>query len=100
MSRIELTTIAWPPGDEELKQDIKEALEAEGYTFDGAGIKDFLADVLLGEDEDEASPGAKLGRTLAEQLNRFAAEHPELVQKAKSQSAVLAARLAARFLKP
>lgn len=76
---LEVTAITW----HDLKEmvAIKEALEAEGYTFDGRGIKEFLNDALFGDEEEEVtstSPGSELGKLLAQEALKLAAQNPQL----------------------
>lgn len=75
------------------------ALKAEGYEFTPGGIKEFLTEVLFGEDVDEAvdemsvSPGAALGKMLAAGAMKVAAENPDLIRNARAAAAGIFSKL-------
>lgn len=79
------TVITWD--DPELVKDLKEAMEASGYTFDGKGIKEALADYFFGdEDEEEVNedgltPGQELGQLIATYGMAFLERNPHVTQK-------------------
>lgn len=84
---IDVTAITW--NDTKLRDELKEALEEEGYTFDGEGIKAFLVEALLTEEDEEVNPGSEIGKLLVEQASRFIQNNPDAVSTARARAGSL-----------
>jgi hypothetical protein len=104
MSRTEVhldgIIITFAPKDAELRDALKAAMEEEGFSFDGRGIKEFLTRELLmepDEDEEEDSPGAQLGRLIVEHGMDFVKKNPHIPAALQKRAGALFKDLKRRF---
>ncbi len=92
--------ITFAPKDAELRDALKAALEEEGFTFDGRGIKEFLTQALLmepDEDDEVDSPGAQLGRLIVEQGMEFVRKNPHVPSALQKKASTFFKDLKQRF---
>jgi hypothetical protein len=74
---IEGFFLSFTPEDME---DVRRALESNGYTPDGEGMKEILLDVLFSDSVSE-KPRASLSEEFVEKAKRYVVENPEKVKK-------------------